>query len=678
MYKSKRYLFVFLIFSWYHVSSQTDDCSLAPVLLVFEECILSPGSTLDLSQTSINNACGGNTDDDGWFKFQAKSELSSIQVFSNQASNMAIGIYTECINEIECIDGNNLGGTEILDVATEIGMTYYIQVYDVREGFGEFSICVVSLLQSPMSDCTGATIICEDSQIDFTPIGSGIDDFANPQNHQDCLLDKESQSAWYYFEILADAPPNLILSFILTPESSPDYDFALFGPNVICDQLGYPVRCSWASAQCANCPGTGLVEGARDASEGADGDGYLAPLIVQPGENYYLLIDNYFDNATGFNLTWEGTAAPFLNCNAIPPCGLIAEAGLSEYSCSDTLFQLNGSTAGASTNAKYTWNGTIEDIAFINDTNIPNPIVSVPSDYEGILTYTLTVSEGGCEDIDVLTVTRRCFTSESEQCPEQIVAHVTTNAPQCNDPSSGIIEIGRIVGGTPPYLYQLESGNIQSLPHFTGLMAGEYKVTIIDGYDCSAVVPVIISSSLGPTFDLGPDQSIIQGQEVVLTANTNIPDKEIKDIVWTGIEVNNCSAPCLNIIITPLSTTTVFASLVTLDNCMRLDEVEIFVEPKIDIYIPSVFSPNNDQVNDMFFISSGLGVNTIRDFRIYDRWGSLVFENNNLPTNQAQFGWNGKIKDRMVKSGIYIYIVNLVMPDQSIKTMSGDLTVISN
>ena len=49
--------------------------------------------------------------------------------------------------------------------------------------------------------------------------------------------------------------------------------------------------------------------------------------VVQPGQGYYLLVDNFSNNATGFTLTWTGSAANNLECAAQPPCGLIAEAG---------------------------------------------------------------------------------------------------------------------------------------------------------------------------------------------------------------------------------------------------------------------------------------------------------------------------------------------------------------
>lgn len=165
------------------------------------------------------------------------------------------------------------------------------------------------------NDCINATVICSDDNIGLNPTGPGADDFADPDNFDGCLSG-ENQSGWYYFEIQPDAPPGLQLGFIINPDNGAgqDYDFAVFGPDVPCDDLGSPIRCSYAGGGCALCPQTGLGMGATDNSESPGGNGFVALLTVQPGEGYYLLIDNFSNNSTGFSLTWTDSAAPWLNC----------------------------------------------------------------------------------------------------------------------------------------------------------------------------------------------------------------------------------------------------------------------------------------------------------------------------------------------------------------------------
>jgi len=68
------------------------------------------------------------------------------------------------------------------------------------------------------------------------------------------------------------------------------------------------------------------------------------------------------------------------------------------------------------------------------------------------------------------------------------------------------------------------------------------------------------------------------------------------------------------------------------------------------VFIPNAFSPNNDAINDVFMPSVTFISKEDYIFSIYDRWGELLYSTNNF--NE---GWNGKIKGKQVKGGVYIY-----------------------
>jgi len=66
------------------------------------------------------------------------------------------------------------------------------------------------------------------------------------------------------------------------------------------------------------------------------------------------------------------------------------------------------------------------------------------------------------------------------------------------------------------------------------------------------------------------------------------------------------------------------------------------------IFIPDIFSPNGDGNNDTLFVR-GHGIEKI-DFRIYDRWGEMVFHSAN-----AQIGWDGNFRGQPAAAGNYFY-----------------------
>jgi gliding motility-associated-like protein len=103
-------------------------------------------------------------------------------------------------------------------------------------------------------------------------------------------------------------------------------------------------------------------------------------------------------------------------------------------------------------------------------------------------------------------------------------------------------------------------------------------------------------------------------------------------------------------------------------------DCEIF-EVKNEIYIPNVFSPNGDGINDFFTVSFGpdLEVTEITG-SIFDRWGNLVFSSDAIP-----FAWDGAFDGEPVQPGVFVYTVKVTyMVDviEKAKILKGDVTVI--
>jgi gliding motility-associated-like protein len=267
-------------------------------------------------------------------------------------------------------------------------------------------------------DCSGAFTLCSDASISFNPNGIGTDDFASPSNNAGCLSGDENNSAWYYLEFNPLTPPGSQLEFTISPTPAADYDFAVFGPNVTCGALGGPVRCSWAG----NSSPTGLGNGATDFSEGAGGNGFVAPLNANPGDGYYILIDNWSGNGAAFDLSFGGSAAPYLDCSATP-CSIILTYGTSYSVCGgDPPLTFTGSVDGASASATYLWTEPSGGTVYMNDPTSPNPTVSYPPGISNTFQYTLTLTDGACIETTTVDVTVNplptvAITGDAQICP---------------------------------------------------------------------------------------------------------------------------------------------------------------------------------------------------------------------------------------------------------------------
>ena len=93
--------------------------------------------------------------------------------------------------------------------------------------------------------------------------------------------------------------------------------------------------------------------------------------------------------------------------------------------------------------------------------------------------------------------------------------------------------------------------------------------------------------------------------------------------------------------------------------------------------MPNAFSPNNDGINDFFFINAaGNQVSQVNSFQVLDRWGNLMFQRESFMPNDEQFGWDGFFKGKRVNSGVYIYFAELTLQDGSTVQSQGEVNVI--
>jgi large repetitive protein len=99
------------------------------------------------------------------------------------------------------------------------------------------------------------------------------------------------------------------------------------------------------------------------------------------------------------------------------------------------------------------------------------------------------------------------------------------------------------------------------------------------------------------------------------------------------------------------------------------DVYALSIEDKLELYVPQIFSPNNDGVNDVLF-AYGNSIESIT-FVIYNRLGEIVFE-----TNDNTKGWDGKFRGVDSQSGVYIYYLEAKLLEKGFVTQKGDITLV--
>ncbi|MCB0537214.1 MAG: PKD domain-containing protein, partial [Bacteroidetes bacterium] len=135
---------------------------------------------------------------------------------------------------------------------------------------------------------------------------------------------------------------------------------------------------------------------------------------------------------------------------------------------------------------------------------------------------------------------------------------------------------------------------------------------------------------------------------------------------------------------TPLEETTYPVHLVyAYDSLMcRIDTsitIQVITEcgPEL-VYVPNIFTPNNDGKNDVFKLT-GYGIQTVNFLRIFDRWGQIMYNGENVGMSGGYMddGWHGDNKGgKACNSGVYVYYYEIICTNGDIVKGSGNVTLI--
>jgi gliding motility-associated-like protein len=85
----------------------------------------------------------------------------------------------------------------------------------------------------------------------------------------------------------------------------------------------------------------------------------------------------------------------------------------------------------------------------------------------------------------------------------------------------------------------------------------------------------------------------------------------------------------------------------------KTDSIIIYDRCDYPIYMPGAFSPNSDGINDYYGISQ-LNKNRLISFKIFNRWGQLIFKTTN-PSEK----WDGRFRNEALQFGTFIYYVEM-------------------
>lgn len=139
-----------------------------------------------------------------------------------------------------------------------------------------------------------------------------------------------------------------------------------------------------------------------------------------------------------------------------------------------------------------------------------------------------------------------------------------------------------------------------------------------------------------------------------------------------GLSCTNCATPDAG-----PKFKTLYQVRFTDDNgCTNFGTIQVDVFCKnANLFIPNTFSPNGDGSNDIFY-ARGNGLERVKLLRVFNRWGEVVFEKQNVAVNDPTVGWNGSYKGNKPIADVYIYQAEVFCENGQLIKLNGNIALI--
>jgi gliding motility-associated-like protein len=294
----------------------------------------------------------------------------------------------------------------------------------------------------------------------------------------------------------------------------------------------------------------------------------------------------------------------------------------------------------------------------LNAVNIFNPIASPISTTQ----YVVTITLGRCVDRDTVVV-RVNPAPVPDAGPDRVI---------CYGQSVTLQGSGGTVYQWAPATYL----NNPALPNAVSTPDRDifYVLSVLsDANGCAALVTDTVRIGVTPPIQVKtfPADTIgYPGDQFLLLAVPN--DPAVTFYTWTpAVGLSNALVKDPTVTIGAIGSDVRYKVVAsTNEGCKGEAYVNVRVYKGPDIYVPSGFTPNGDGKNDKF-TPFPVGMKSYNYFRIFNRWGQVVFQ-----TRKLMDGWDGTIGGQLQPEGIYIWMIEGLTKDDRIITKKGSVMLI--
>lgn len=229
--------------------------------------------------------------------------------------------------------------------------------------------------------------------------------------------------------------------------------------------------------------------------------------------------------------------------------------------------------------------------------------------------------------------------------PDSLYVRVLPSRCQQNN---GSISIDSVRGGQPPYSYSLNGAPWSSQQAFFELNAGQYQLQTRDANGCVLTRDVAVPNEglaiSGLQLRIAPELCYDSLGSLLIEAVVDGTPPYLFGLSPGNLGTDSLfelSSGRYQLWVRDAMGCTYERAFEVPDSCIL---------PPCTLFAPNAFTPNNDALNDRFFITPNCELEEML-LQVYNRWGELVYE-----TRDPNAGWDGRFRGEDCANGAYAYV----------------------
>lgn len=315
-------------------------------------------------------------------------------------------------------------------------------------------------------------------------------------------------------------------------------------------------------------------------------------------------------------------------------------------------------------------------------------IIGITSDIDGIAEWTGTIINnkgviyknditGGNYEIGLKYTIGDCSYQKDTffTIYKELLADIDVTDYTCYNSQDGTFEIIP-TQGNPDYTLYINGLEMDSL-YVENLEIGTYEYSLIDANGCTYEGDFEVFQPEKPTISILGEAKVKFNEMYNYLLDTD--DFDFDSIYWFKNDTFLNDELGASIDIEPYDDYRICAIMFYNEYCQVDTCIDVRIDRNSDIYIPNIFTPNFDDINDYFTIksSNGLSVN-IKTLKIFDRWGENIYGKDDfvIGSDNTYGAWNGLFNGQKAPIGVYVYYIEVLADDGEITKYYGDVTLV--